>query len=49
MIIHDHLKREEFGGEFEEVEFESDIPYKSVLKVVVKGVHWMKYGFKKSI
>ena len=33
-----HLKSEEFGGEFEEVEVDSDIPDKSVLKAVVEDV-----------
>ena len=33
-----HVKREEFGGEFEEVELESDISDKSVLKAVVDKV-----------
>ena len=38
------VKREEFGGEFEEVELDSDIPDKSVLKAVVEEVRWVQYG-----
>ena len=41
-----HVKREEFGGEFEEVELESDIPDKSVLKAVVE-VCSVEYDFVK--
>jgi hypothetical protein len=37
-----HLKREEFGGEFE-VELDSDIPDKSVLKAVVEEVCSVEY------
>ena len=43
-----HVKREEFG-EFEEIELESDIPDKSVLKAVVEEVRWIEYCFVRSI
>ena len=38
------VKREEFGGKFEEVEVDSDIPDKSVLKAVVEEVRCVEYG-----
>ena len=38
------VKREEFGGEFEEVELDSDITDKSVLKAVVEEVCCVEYG-----
>lgn len=44
-----HVKREEFGGEFEEVELESDVVDKSVLKAVVEEVCWVKYGFVRNV
>ena len=43
-----HVKRGEFG-EFEEIELESDIPDKSVLKAVFEEVHWIEYCFVRSI
>ena len=43
-----HVKREEFGGEFEKIELESDIPDKSVLKAVVEEVCWIEYCFVRS-
>ena len=44
-----HVKRAEFGGEFEEIEFESDIPDKAVVKAVVETVCVMACECEKNL